>query len=60
MKNVTFLIPAYNKEKSIGALLDNIKKVFNTPAKPKPKTFKEILAIQILIVKITRLVYQSK
>ena len=30
MKNVTFLLPTYNEEKSIGALLDNIKKLYPT------------------------------
>ncbi len=30
MKNITFLIPAYNEEKSIGALLDNIRKLYPT------------------------------
>jgi len=28
MKNVTFLLPAYNEEKSIGLLLDNIKRLY--------------------------------
>jgi len=30
MKDTTFLIPAYNEEKSIGILLDNIKKLYPT------------------------------